>query len=302
MKMAYVIGRMRNFEKYNHAAFMHARKELESRGWNVIDPHAEDLKHGFDVMAYEPSRHGLTWADYPPKELFDLSACNKRCAEVVSLADAIFVLKGGLGEGGLREILLAQKLGKAVHYEQDGYPKAPVKRVIGVTGKAGSGKDTVAGMIHELTCGRSEKIPFAKPMKDIARLFGFTYTQLYDPVEKEKVDPFWEISPRRFLQILGTEMFRGLFRDDVWLKMAERAIASSPQDVIVISDVRFENEAAWLRAQGGTLVHVVGRATTTGETAHSSEAGVQICEGDVILPNTGTLEQLREMVKGGLGL
>lgn len=118
----YIIGRMRGLHRYGYQAFHDAESRLRELGWSTINPHVEDLTAGFDVTTYNPTRYGLDWNDYPPVELFDRGACRKRCERAVELADALFVLKGGLGEGGLRELEHAILLGKNIHYEQDGYP------------------------------------------------------------------------------------------------------------------------------------------------------------------------------------
>jgi hypothetical protein len=96
-------------------------------------------------------------------------------------------------------------------------------RPIGITGKIAAGKDTFADMLVAHESQMFTKYSLASPMKKIANeVFGFTNKQLYDHARKEVVDPFWDITPRRFLQILGTDMFRDVFRDDVWLKLAEK--------------------------------------------------------------------------------
>lgn len=59
----------------------------------------------------------------------------------------------------------------------------------------------------------------------------------------------------------------------------------------VNADVRFENEAQWIRDNGGVVVHIQrpGAATVS---AHASEAGVAIAEGDVLVVNDGSLDEL----------
>jgi len=54
--------------------------------------------------------------------------------------------------------------------------------IVGIIGKAGSGKDTVADMLHEL---RYDKIAFADPLKRFCMdVFEFTEEQLWGPSEK----------------------------------------------------------------------------------------------------------------------
>ena len=44
---------------------------------------------------------------------------------------------------------------------------------------------------------------------------------------------------------------------------------------MVISDVRFDNEAAWIPAHGGRIIHVI-RPDTKAVEAHASEDGIEM--------------------------
>lgn len=123
-KTIYIIGRFRGVERYNYEAFLHAAHMLRCAGWNVINPHDEDLVAGFDVRNYRPEENGLTWDDYPP--LFDVAACLARNLANVERADAVFVLSGGIGSNGVRELIHAMVKNKEVYQEEDGYPNEKV--------------------------------------------------------------------------------------------------------------------------------------------------------------------------------
>ena len=62
---------------------------------------------------------------------------------------------------------------------------------------------------------------------------------------------------RRLMQVMGTEVGRNLFDPDLWVKLAKRKLEStlSVGDVVV-TDVRFPNEARLIRGYGGVLVRV----------------------------------------------
>jgi hypothetical protein len=118
----YVIGRMRGIKNFNHWAFKRATQFLRDNGWLVTSPHEEDLKAGFDVTKYYPEMHNRTWDDYPPESLFDVAGMEDRNEENVKKTRHIFVLKGGLGEGGLQEFAHAIMINKSILYERDGIP------------------------------------------------------------------------------------------------------------------------------------------------------------------------------------
>ena len=159
--------------------------------------------------------------------------------------------------------------------------------VIGITGRAGSGKDTAirlfeeiynkeivddvkvfdkAGLINPLMEEYHFKhMAFAEPLKEIAQIMGFTKDQLYSPVKKNLPDEFWGISPRQFLQMCGTEMFRNVWRDDVWVRVAEKRIdefkrlllkTPSHFGVVFVTDVRFPNECDVIHQQNGIVIRI----------------------------------------------
>jgi len=78
--------------------------------------------------------------------------------------------------------------------------------LIGLVAPKQSGKDTAADYL----CSNYnfKKYNFADPLKEaMGKIFGFTHEQLYGN-EKEKIDPFWGITPREILQKMGTEIFQ----------------------------------------------------------------------------------------------
>lgn len=172
-----------------------------------------------------------------------------------------------------------------------------VVRLIGLTGKAGSGKDTVGHMLwrsHSMY-----KVAFAYPLKEALRAMGFPEPK--DRDAKEAVISGFGFSWRELAQTLGTEWGRA--RDpDLWLKLAmqetENILRVRETNRVVITDVRFENEAAAVRERGGQIWHITGRQGQMlgGTNAHASEAGVQVAKDDKVIVNSGTLVELADLV------
>lgn len=169
-----------------------------------------------------------------------------------------------------------------------------MRKVIAVAGKKTHGKDTVADYFvanHGYT-----KVHFAKPLKDICMVFGFTEDQLYD--NKEVNDEFWGITPRAFMKLVGTDMFRNMFDQAVWVKKMERTIADMSEDAkIVIADVRFDNERALVTRLGGLLIHVKRDINTEDSDTHATETGV-FDDAEIYLTNNGTIEELWSKLEG----
>jgi hypothetical protein len=137
--------------------------------------------------------------------------------------------------------------------------------ILGVCGLIGSGKNTVAEYLQE----KHGYIPvsFAHVLKDAcSSLFGWDREMLEgrteeSRIQREVVDKFWSdrlnipnFSPRYALQYIGTEVMRNHFHPDIWVFAAERKIMN--YDKVVISDVRFPNEIAMLKRNGGNIWRV----------------------------------------------
>jgi cytidylate kinase len=163
--------------------------------------------------------------------------------------------------------------------------------LIGITGKARSGKDTVAR--HLATSHGFDHYWFSKPMKDaLAAMLGWTSEHLYGDL-KEFIDPFYNVSPRRALQTIGTDWGRDIINKDLWLLCAERAITNSPN--LVISDVRFDNEASLIRSKGGIVLRI-SRDDAQEVAEHVSESGVSEQLIDMTISNDGTIEELQAVI------
>lgn len=169
-------------------------------------------------------------------------------------------------------------------------PQAPL---IGIAGRARSGKDTVANFIIAAIGGY--RYSFADPIRAMLAPLGVDMNDPYWQARKEDVIPALGVSPRRMMQTLGTEWGRNLISPDLWLVLAhQRLLRNGPG--MVISDVRFENEAAWIRKHGGRIIHVI-RPEAKAVEAHASEDGIEMLDTDVQLFNSGTLEELQLSVR-----
>lgn len=162
--------------------------------------------------------------------------------------------------------------------------------IIGIHGPLNGGKDTVANIIQAIKPDRYNRYAFARPLKEALKvLLGFTQEQLEDRVLKETVDPFWGFSPRKAMQMLGTEFGRDMLRKDIWIKRAEREvdINRSLGRGTIITDVRFENEVEWLRSRDdAVLIYIIAPDVVKDERyTHASEAGVSRADTDIVLVN-----------------
>ena len=160
-------------------------------------------------------------------------------------------------------------------------------KLIAFTGLPRSGKDTAAGYLIDRH--GFQRVQFSEPLKQAAAiLLGRPLSQMhgYQDFDRELIMPEWGFSIRYFLQRLGTEVMRENFGADFWVKLMRNRLKDAAGD-FVITDLRFENEAAMVRDLGGTVVQV-WRPGVKG-SSHVSDAGVI---ADVTVHNDDTLPWL----------
>lgn len=169
------------------------------------------------------------------------------------------------------------------------------KIILGISGKAGVGKDTVADYLGQKF--GFEKMAFADSLKEKAmRDFDLTYEQVYNPVEKEKIIPEYLKSPREILQIMGTEWFRSIDKD-YWLKQTYKKIIASSYDSICITDVRFSNEINFITNLGGVVIRLERPGyQQTNHVSHTSEIQLDNFYFEWKVSNEGTKEELFEKI------
>jgi hypothetical protein len=165
--------------------------------------------------------------------------------------------------------------------------------IIGIAGLAGTGKDTLADFIIAQYGGY--KHAFAEPMRLMLRAgFGIDLSTPYWKANKENPIPALGKSPREMLQLLGTQWGRELIHPDVWVTLVHQQFLNRRAGM-VLADVRMENEAAFVRKFGGTVIHIKRKAATP-VTPHASEAGVSIQPEDVVIHNDLDLGSLQHAV------
>lgn len=180
--------------------------------------------------------------------------------------------------------------------------------LIGLTGLAGTGKDSAA--LYLCQEYGFVQAAFADPIRSMVLQFleeaGLDHAWVTERRLKEQPIQGLQVSARALMQTLGTEVGRALHRD-LWVRhlalrlgLDGQAGSTPVHDRIVISDVRFGNESAWLRARGGRLVRL-HRDTAAGVRPHASELQVLDLVPDVDLWNNGpTLHGLHALLDGAM--
>ena len=180
--------------------------------------------------------------------------------------------------------------------------------LIGLTGVAGSGKDTVAELLqsHWEQAGiASTSIGFADPIRAMVRVF-LIYSGVQEPDRyllnrqlKEEIIPEVGVSYRHLAQTLGTEWGQQCIGRDVWIKLLDQRFKACRNEWgatnFVMTDARFTVEADWVRAQGGVIWRIE-RPGVAPVREHVSEMGTIYIKSDRVIINDGTLDELRAQV------
>jgi dephospho-CoA kinase len=172
--------------------------------------------------------------------------------------------------------------------------------VIGLTGKKGCGKDTVGDYLVRKY--GFERMAFADALKQVCQtVFDLTMEQMTDTIKKEQMDERWDTTPRHLMQIVGTQLFRDKLTEcfphlkgSIWVGIIKQKILRSSKN-IVLTDVRFENEAEMVRQFNGKLIQIT-RTDNNQSDKHVSE-NIHI-QTNYMLENNQTVEELyQEMDK-----
>ncbi len=111
------------------------------------------------------------------------------------------------------------------------------------------------------------------------------------------MDPVWGMTPRQMLQKIGTDALRNVVHSDIWTIPMKRKIKehiNTGNRLVVITDVRFPNEAQMIKDMGGTVIRVHRDFPDEISNAkHSSELEMENYKNwDYVINNNGTLEEL----------
>ena len=158
--------------------------------------------------------------------------------------------------------------------------------IIGITGKKGSGKDAVAEILSKRY--GLKHLAFADPIREVGKILGFTEHEML--ADKEAFNEIWRVSWRMFAQQFGTDFMRERMFRLGWIKLMEAKIEKYKN--VVVSDVRFDNEAEEIKEKGGKILRIL--SFDESDDRHASERGINDKYVDIEIVNTKvSLKQLK---------
>lgn len=184
--------------------------------------------------------------------------------------------------------------------------------IIGLIGNKRVGKDTVADFL--CSTYNFKKYAFADGVKETCKvLFDFTDEQMNNDI-KEDIDIRWNISPRKAMQFIGTEMMQYKIQELIpdihklfWVNRLRNKIIMERNNIdikdihdnIVITDFRFLHEINEFKKYNIMFIHILRDRTYEGRDSHISEnelTSIDILCLDLknhhIIYNDGTLDDL----------
>lgn len=145
--------------------------------------------------------------------------------------------------------------------------------LIGIAGRANSGKDVVADFLCRQMDARIMRC--ADPIKEtLNTLFGFPQGAWDDREWRRRVLPMIGKTPRELAQTFGTDWGRQLVNEDIWVADLVARWRQAGCPLTVVPDVRFENEAEMIRKHGGLVLEIVRPDIEPDAPEHISEAGL----------------------------
>jgi hypothetical protein len=179
---------------------------------------------------------------------------------------------------------------------------------IGLIGKKRSGKDTAA--LHLVHIRAYTRLAFADPLKEMALSLDpliptgiDSHGRIYTRLSRLIADVGWEYAKdhyaeiRRILQRTGHTVRE--YDKDFWLRPMRQKLNNAERwnVPVIITDVRYPNEAEMLRQRGFRLVRIVRPEPLSGYgDTHESETALDDYAADVTIHNGGSLAGLHAAI------
>lgn len=166
-------------------------------------------------------------------------------------------------------------------------------KVIVISGKAGAGKDTLAGILRDQLIALDQRVlitHYADLLKFMCKSF-FNWDGQKDE------------AGRHLIQYVGTDVVRKQ-DENYWVDfiISVLRLFKNEWDHVIIPDCRFPNEIDRLKEEGFETVHIrivrpgMESQLTSEQQMHASETALDGVEADYTVWNVGCLDALRESV------
>jgi len=176
--------------------------------------------------------------------------------------------------------------------------------LICIVGNIGVGKSTASNILKKYDY---EEITFANPVKEIGLVLGFEHKELYGSQEdKLKINEFWGVSGREFMQKFATNVMRNELQNHInmnmdgktiWVRLCEKKIIQMLKEnkKILVSDGRFPDEIDMIKKYNGIIIKI--ERNNSYDLQHESESYISKIICDKVINNNGTIDDLESDIK-----
>lgn len=284
----YIAGPMTGLPDFNYAAFFEAEDELARLGHESLNPARNGGNTLEEAVAFSGSNENPSheWEWYLRRDI----------PKVVA-SDALLMLPGWQDSRGANlEVHIATALGMPMYILRDGQLKPRIS-VIGLSGYAQSGKDTIgnvlvneagyirasfADYIREALYALNPQANDGERIQHLVDNHGWEKTKVQNP------------EVRSLLQRLGSEVGRNMLGENIWVDLTFKNMPDGSK--VVVTDCRFPNEADTIKRLGGQMWRV-RRPGYGAVNNHPSETALDTWPFDRTFENTGTMADLQNTIR-----
>ena len=138
--------------------------------------------------------------------------------------------------------------------------------IIAISGKIGSGKDTIADLIID-AYPMFERKAFATRVKEVVTVLTNTTLEQNSTQEgKSYIPPGFTDSLGRLQQKIGEGM-KHIFSEDIWVKCL---LEDKTNHHLLITDCRHRVEANYIKKKGGYIIRINGDPANIGKLNHAN--------------------------------
>jgi hypothetical protein len=172
--------------------------------------------------------------------------------------------------------------------------------IIGISGKIGTGKDTVAReIIKAFPEFNFRKVSFGYNVKKIVSILtGIDMRTILSRKIKNEYQSEWELTIGEMFQIVGTDAIRDNLSENAWIYSLFNNVKDGEN--IIITDVRFKNEAYSILNRGGYLIRLTGDSIVddTRKREHKSETELDNFNMfDIIFENKPPISNIKKLIE-----
>ena len=183
---------------------------------------------------------------------------------------------------------------------------------IGILGKAGTGKNSTAKIIKNIYATQLDKkinskiIAFADPIKEIVLtmfpeadkqcLFGSSKLRS-NIIDKKYLDSNNNpLTYRQALIDIGTKLGRS-YNSNIWINNFDSRFKKLNSDLVIVSDVRFENEIEYLIENGFYIIKLIrNNDLNINHSTEKDQDNISETKFNLIIDNNNTFKYLKNEI------